>query len=955
MAGYLIRTGIFVAGLGLLACGARAQTTEPANLPSAEGLATALSDPLKRHDTLLTIAAIARLRHKLPSASPEDPPERVRDILNDRAWLEGLALRYGPAYPRSPVLDPAAWRVHLELDKHQLQAKRLVSPVGPGIEVYLDQVFNRVNGRLAAAVLPELLWLLETRATIIWQDLLRQVQADEALAQALAGAQGDLFKDWAGDDLPSPASDPGELIAETTASLGVLVSSAIGSGPPDAARLQSIRYSLLVAIPGLEGGNLQSADSLLHVASLVDGLNEHRYFSFAEGLLSVMAGLVFLAPEQRQEVAVLSAWLVEILPGISSTYARAFAGVDPRINTAIAAAFDVAREFSRVVEDHPDSGRLRQQLADAVAQLALLIPDLAFYFDLPVRDPIAGGVDACTGIVAASDPDGTPAMTRRLFDDCQESLVALANEEAREAQLSGDPDGPFGETQLQRELSVTSGQRINYGIGYLHDRYSIGCEAPRQPLPNPLEWSYLASLMSWFADQSPVYFQTPENEQRLMRMREIGLELMRVVGEQVDCIAGAGASVDDPVSRILGDYRDALGALTKGLINADLEFRQYYLAPGADVALEGDARQATAYRPDDLVIGPCDSERVCEMSGHLSSTRALLGLFPDEYLIADQTGQGKVEICYDRMEWVERHSEPVRAGDENVANYSGHLAFDLRGRYLAQGSVTGIFAFRFTSPEEHHYLFGAATKEVLEDSCPVEWIGVQIVTTLPNNGRGIVPNRLTYLSAPRMLPSRLLARNWDRGAEWRDWFVTGIGVRSLQEDPPPDISARVTQHIEALYRLEQESIYGSILQSASRDSTKAFTSLFDDMTTLTTLKSLIRMQMVLYYPRILIESDQLRSAMTGQNGLLDAQVLIRFREDNVPVAAINDIAFERLDRFQAKWRLQPEAVRRNGTVAVTLAHALMRLNALYAKYFALPSAPDEELQVSPGPVEGAGG
>ena len=45
--------------------------------------------------------------------------------------------------------------------------------------------------------------------------------------------------------------------------------------------------------------------------------------------------------------------------------------------------------------------------------------------------------------------------------------------------------------------------------------------------------------------------------------------------------------------------------------------------------------------------------------------------------------------------------------------------------------------------------------------------------------------------------------------------------------------------------------------------------------------------------------------------------------------------------------MQPEAVRRSGTIAATLAHALMRLNALYDKYFALPAIAGEELQISP--------
>ena len=85
------------------------------------------------------------------------------------------------------------------------------------------------------------------------------------------------------------------------------------------------------------------------------------------------------------------------------------------------------------------------------------------------------------------------------------------------------------------------------------------------PLPNPLEWSTLATVFSWFARQSPVYFQTPENEELLRRMREQGLELTESLLLQVDCISGAGAGVNDPVVRSLADYRQALESLVAGL------------------------------------------------------------------------------------------------------------------------------------------------------------------------------------------------------------------------------------------------------------------------------------------------------------------------------------------------------------------------------------------------------
>jgi hypothetical protein len=906
------------------------------SLPPPGWVAERLADDRHRQDALLTIAVLARFQQERPAADSTSLADRLRQ---DRDWLLRLISRYGAARPHGPALDPSAWLVHLELEQHQLQPNYLVSPTGPGLEIYLEQVFNRANGRLAAVMLPELLWLVEPVAGDIWAGLLQLSAEDEVLRLALA----EVMDEWLPDSGSSGESeDPpaAELVMEAALqSLDTLAASAINHGPPDRKRLGKVRYDLLLAMPSLGEDPRADATAGLRLAGLIDGLYERRYFAFAEGLVSVVSGLLARSEQSPDQVSPVAQWLVAGLPGISANYAKAFAVVDPSLNSALAAAYDVVQNISRTTGSRLDSETLRRELADAVAQLALMIPDLDFYFELPVRDPIAGGVDACAGMMAQRNPDGSSAMTRELFDDCQETLVNLADVEARAETLSGDFDGPFGPVHLKRELSLTPGQRINYGIGYLHERYSTGCGAPARPLPNPLEWSALATLLAWFAEQSPVYFQTPENEQRLQRMRVIGNELMDTVAEQVDCFAGSGASLNDPVSRSLADYREALVTVSEGINDAITGLRDQLLAPGADIALELDALQPTAYRPEDLVIGPCDTDRICEMADGLNSTRALVGLFSDTYLIADQSGYGKVDICYENMEWVRRRSAQVRADDTNVANYFGYLAFDLKGRFIVGDERLDVFGFRFTSPDEQHYLFAAANEDVLNDSCPMEWVGSRIVTPLKGERLRIVPDRLTYLAAPRMLPSRLLSLNWDRGAEWRDWFITGIGIEPLDLDSPADIRGDVTQHLQSLYRRQQIGVYNSMQLPDSGNAPNGIESSFEEVTQLTTIKKLIRMQMMLFYPRLLAESDAMRSAVAGQGGLLDRGMLARFREDNVPVSAIRNMAFERLERFHSVWRNQAEAVLRTGTVSSSLGHAMMRLNALYWDYFAAPSPP----------------
>lgn len=334
------------------------------------------------------------------------------------------------------------------------------------------------------------------------------------------------------------------------------------------------------------------------------------------------------------------------------------------------------------------------------------------------------------------------------------------------------------------------------------------------------------------------------------------------------------------------------------------------------------------------------------MSGSLSTTRALIGIFPDEYLIAEQTGLGEIEICYRDMEWVERRSELVRPDDENVSNYYGRLAFDLVGRYTQNEQTNDVFAFRFTSPEEHHYLFAQTSEEVLDDSCPVEWVGSRIVTPLREDRSGIVPNRLTYLAASRTLPSRLLQNNWDRGSEWRDWFVTGIGVSRLELPELPDMMTPLNQHLQSLYQAEQLDIYQRVLLPGSRTMLGEDISLFDEMMQVSIAKALIRMQMMLFYPESLFNSDSTRTAIAGDAGLLENRTMSRFREQNLPLTSVNAIALERLTKLREAWSAQPEAVRRRGSIPGSLMHAMTRIHILYRQYFASRPEPLQEIEIS---------
>jgi hypothetical protein len=973
-------------------------------LPTERHLAAALSDASSRQDTLLTMLAVARLLdygYGVDSSQLEALATRFRE---ERAWLDRLASRYAYLPMRGSLMDPTSWHLQLRLDSRGLVPGHNESPTGPDTLSLLQQLFDRGDERLAAAVLPEILPRVELLSTGFWSEFRYTAGSNPpfgALADSLAS---DWFDPWMAAEPPAPSGgDAGEsIIDEALELLAAIVEGTSQPGPPDEWRLKRLRFLLLTALPNLGAGEAADAEHLLLLGGAVDGLNEGRFLGFSETLLWVASTMLFAedlppgapAPAGPQESrdpvpdaleeseespeaglqqieieealvdaeidsvadpltdeealppeeyrSPLPRALSEWLPVLSDAYAGAFSEVDPRINASLAAAFDIAQYLQGTNRDRQRMLDLRSAMADAVAQMVLLIPDMGFYFDQPVRNRIVGQVESCISFIADKDESGRPTLTREQYDDCLSDLVELSGEMAREAELAGDPDGPYGVEQMRRELLMTPWQRINYTLGYLHEQEAGSCEPPGDPLPNPLEWSTLATVFSWFARQSPVYFQTPENEELLREMRAQGLELTESLLMQVDCISGVGAGVNDPVVRSLADYRRALESLIAGLREAELDYRAGILKPGSDVVLHRGADQATAFRTEGLTIGPCDEARICEMTGELEATRALIGLFPDIYLIADQSGLGGVEICYDNVRWVNRRTEQVRADDTNVANYFGQLSFELVGRYRESGQLTEVFGFTFVSPSEYHYLFGAATEEILADSCPMEWVGSRIVTRLPGNAPiWVVPDRLTYLTAARSLPSRVINSNWSRNEEWRDSFITGLNVTPYLYPGDPGISTRVEQHLQSLHRAEQNELYGALMRPMTGRSRNSIDSLFERLEEVNVRKSLVRGSTLLFYPGVMTGSDDIRGSILGYSGLLDRSLLRRIRESGMAVSAINEVGTARLERLHAQWDRQPENLRRSGSVASSLAHAMARLNALHRMYFSRPESPVE--------------
>ena len=123
-------------------------------------------------------------------------------------------------------------------------------------------------------------------------------------------------------------------------------------------------------------------------------------------------------------------------------------------------------------------------------------------------------------------------------------------------------------------------------------------------------------------------------------------------------------------------------------------------------------------------------------------------------------------------------------------------------------------------------------------------------------------------------------------------------------------------------------------------------SLFDEMSQLSISKSMLQMKMMLFYPESLNDSDLIRMSIAGDDGLLEGRTLRRFREDNIALTSVSDIAQQRLNRLRNAWTSQTESVRRRGSIPVSMMHALTRINILYRQFFTSRPEPLQEIEVT---------
>lgn len=620
-------------------------------------------------------------------------------------------------------------------------------------------------------------------------------------------------------------------------------------------------------------------------------------------LWSLLEALMLLTPLAETDEA---AALLALIVAMTEQGEGRLRAVDESFPVLLAQLQDAAEYLG---EQPPATNAAIHELTDAYFRLTLFVPEAAYYLDQPVREHIGQAIAECY-----PDPDLVGPLPRQIFEQCPERLFGLLRDGLGNEELVGGGGGPFAPEFLRREMSLVSWQRARYLDGHLNWQLQAGCETPQWI--NPLEWSILVQYLATWVPQRPVFFGSARWQEAMDDLGEHIETQFEAQAAWLDCISGLGGQRQDPVRRLILRQARALADLASSLESADRTFLAEQTRAGSDVDLERPADQITAYRPEGLTVRPCPDASSCGARVELPVSRALLGLFPNTYLLADQLAMGQLGLCYEEVRWVEREMRPARMEDEQVANYHGRLSFELLGTFDDGTGPEIVFRQRLTAGESRHYLFAAASDALLDLECPASLAGQPVASQLPDNRRGLVPDRLTYFVSTPNTAEAVLGANWERGSEWRDWFITGDRVEILETPRPALLQARVQAELEALVSRRERRMAARLLAADDQDI------LAQNLAVVADLSALLRRVLEIHYPRLLRHDAELRSALVGSRGLLSREQVRRFRDSGRPMAELAAEGRERLLALQEYWERLPEALREQGQRAPELDHAL---------------------------------
>ncbi|MBL4659753.1 MAG: hypothetical protein JKY19_05310 [Alcanivoracaceae bacterium] len=507
------------------------------------------------------------------------------------------------------------------------------------------------------------------------------------------------------------------------------------------------------------------------------------------------------------------------------------------------------------------------------------------YMVTPFRQKIHNDLEVCLNISEEFAPYPQQPIDDKQFKGCINDMVMAATQEASIRELSGSLTKIDTEQALDRALRLPSWQIIN--ILYANVAQN-DCLDDSHQLVNPLEWTLAAESLLWFADRWPAYMQSyPQNSQISKIIRQ-GENLIK----NHPCLEKPKREIlDAHFTQIIQSWENVKTQI-KQLVS---EFRQNNLTNGSDIDLLENAEKQSNYRVEGETIMACDPQQSCGVHVELESSRALFGLFPNHLLVADQLKLGSLKLCYDNVGWENIRSAPTHLKNDSVANYFGNFSFNLKGFYGEEL----IFERKLTDKQEYLYLFAENSEKVLKTSCPLSIVGDKISTQLKGGTYGLVPNRLTFLTASRANESKILQSNWSTGEEWRDKITTSEALL-VSTNELIELSADIQQVYQHKAADLQNLIYQTMLNRVLVPTAiqQQLTSGFANMQRSTEL--FLALNYFLQMDELMV-NDALHGILFGSNKIPDTVTIDQFYQNQININLLISSVDENLNTNKEKW------------------------------------------------------
>ncbi len=574
--------------------------------------------------------------------------------------------------------------------------------------------------------------------------------------------------------------------------------------------------------------------------------------------------------------------------------------VDTRISELIELSF---HQIKPIVQNPQDLTKVK-----LTSVYELLYSNFGKYMSSPFRNKIRKDLEVCLNISEEFAPYPQEPIDEKQFKGCVDDMYYAAVNEATSRELSGTQIKVENFQALDRALALPVWQTINILYANLT---STECLKTSKQLPNPLEWTMAAESMLWFADRWPAYMDKYQQKNKIEDIIAKG----RLLFDGLDCTKGKNNELlNAEFNRVVQSWKQVETDIQKVIE----EFNATFLKPGSDLDLIDDTHSKSNYRVEGAKIAACNVQSSCGVLVELEPSKALYNLFPSHLLMADQLKQGHVKLCYDDVGWEDRRAAPTHLDNNNVANYMGKFSFSLKGFYNDQL----VFSRKITDKQEYNYIFAANTEAVLNTYCPLSIVGEKISTKLARGTFGLVPNRLTFLTASRANETDILVGNWASGEEWEN-AILGDDVEVIAEDNLDDLQANIVTAYQQKAKQLQDIIYKSLLnkQAKASESQKGLSNSFATMQRHE--KLLFSYNYLLQMDR-LMQDDDLHGLFFGSNKVVDASTIKNYFENQVNIKVLQNEVERNLKSNQEKWNALVNQVSNSHILSL-----LYRLDSIY--------------------------